>query len=79
MPGGALLLAAAPDHARYTTDVLPGFLLLGAGVGLVFVAVTVTAMADVRYEQAGLASGNDHRPRARRCARRGRPGGGRYL
>ena len=55
--GGALLLAAAPDHASYTTDVLPGFLLLGAGVGLVFVAVTVTAMADVRHEQAGLASG----------------------
>ena len=55
--GGALLLAAAPDRARYTTDVLPGFLLLGAGVGLVFVAVTVTAMADIRHDQAGLASG----------------------
>jgi predicted MFS family arabinose efflux permease len=36
---------------------LPGFLLLGAGVGLVFVAVTVTAMADVGHEEAGLASG----------------------
>ena len=55
--GGALLLAAAPDQASYATNVLPGFLLLGAGVGLVFVAVTVTAMADVRHEQAGLASG----------------------
>jgi MFS family permease len=55
--GGALLLAAAPDQASYTTNVLPGFLLLGTGVGLVFVAVTVTAMADVRHEQAGLASG----------------------
>jgi EmrB/QacA subfamily drug resistance transporter len=55
--GGALLLAAGPDRASYTTNVLPGFLLLGAGVGLVFVAVTVTAMADVRHEQAGLASG----------------------
>jgi MFS family permease len=54
---GALLLAAAPDRASYTTDLLPGFLLLGAGVGLVFVAVTVTAMADVRHAQAGLASG----------------------
>jgi EmrB/QacA subfamily drug resistance transporter len=53
----ALLLAAAPDRASYTTDLLPGFLLLGAGVGLVFVAVTVTAMADVRHDQAGLASG----------------------
>ncbi len=54
---GALLLALAPDRASYLTDMLPGFLLLGAGVGLVFVAVTVTAMADVSHEQAGLASG----------------------
>src|SRR6476659_1424791 len=53
----ALLLAAAPDHASYATNLLPGFLVLGAGVGLVFVAVTVTAMTDVRHEQAGLASG----------------------
>ena len=30
---------------------------MGAGVGLVFVAVTVTAMADVGHDQAGLASG----------------------
>ena len=55
--GGALLLAVAPDRASYLTDMLPGFLLLGAGVGLVFVAVTVTAMADVGHDQAGLASG----------------------
>src|SRR6476620_299968 len=55
--GGALLLAAAPDKASYASDILPGFLVLGAGVGLVFVAVTVTAMADVRHDQAGLASG----------------------
>jgi EmrB/QacA subfamily drug resistance transporter len=53
----ALLLAIAPDRASYLTNLLPGFLLLGAGVGLVFVAVTVTAMADVRHDQAGLASG----------------------
>ena len=53
----ALLLAVAPDRASYLTDMLPGFLLLGAGVGLVFVAVTVTAMADVGHDEAGLASG----------------------
>ena len=47
----------APDRASYLTNMLPGFLLLGAGVGLVFVAVTVTAMADVGHEEAGLASG----------------------
>ena len=54
---GALLLALAPDRATYLTNMLPGFLLLGAGVGLVFVAVTVSAMADVGHEEAGLASG----------------------
>jgi MFS family permease len=52
-----LLLAAAPDHASYATDLLPGFLVLGIGAGLTFVAVSVTAMADVRSEQAGLAAG----------------------
>lgn len=39
------------------TDMLPGFLLIGVGVGLVFVAVTVSAMVDVSHEEAGLASG----------------------
>ena len=32
--GGALLLAVAPDRASYLTDMLPGFLLIGVGVGL---------------------------------------------
>jgi len=54
---GALVLAAAPDEASYAGDLLPGFLVLGLGVGLVFPAVTVTAMDEVRPEQAGLASG----------------------
>jgi EmrB/QacA subfamily drug resistance transporter len=52
-----LLFAAAPDHASYPTQLLPGFLLLGIGAGLTFVAVSVTAMADVRSEDAGRASG----------------------
>jgi MFS family permease len=54
---GALLLSAAPADARYVADLLPGFLALGFGIGLTFVAVSVTAMNDVAHEQAGLASG----------------------
>jgi EmrB/QacA subfamily drug resistance transporter len=54
---GGLLLAAAPDHASYAADLLPGFLVLGIGVGLVFPAVTVTAMSEVHADRAGLASG----------------------
>jgi EmrB/QacA subfamily drug resistance transporter len=57
MAGGALLLAGAPDRASYVQDLLPGLLVLGLGVGLTFVAASVTAMAEVGHEQAGLASG----------------------
>jgi MFS family permease len=55
--GGSLLLAAAPDQASYLQDLLPGFLVIGFGVGLTFVAASVTAMAGIGHEQAGLASG----------------------
>ena len=54
---GELLLTAAPAHAAYIPDLLPGYLLLGFGVGLAFVAASVTAMAEVDHERAGLASG----------------------
>jgi MFS family permease len=54
---GAILLSLAPDHASYATDLLPGFLTLGLGVGLVFPAASVTTMSDVDHERAGLASG----------------------
>src|SRR5918999_1619260 len=54
---GALVLAAAPDEASYPLHVLPGFLVLGVGMGLGFPGVTVTALGDVPAEEAGLASG----------------------
>jgi EmrB/QacA subfamily drug resistance transporter len=54
---GALALAAAPDAAYYPAHVLPGFLVLGVGMGLVFPGVTVTALSEVPAEEAGLASG----------------------
>jgi EmrB/QacA subfamily drug resistance transporter len=54
---GSLLLWAAPDDARYLVDLLPGFLALGLGVGVVFPAASITTMSDVHDEQAGLASG----------------------
>ena len=54
---GALGLVAAPDRASYAADVLPGLLAIGLGVGLVFPAVSVTAMSRVEPHQAGLAAG----------------------
>ena len=54
---GAVALAAAPDQASYPAHLLPGFLVLGVGMGLVFAGVTVTALSAVPAEEAGLASG----------------------
>jgi predicted MFS family arabinose efflux permease len=54
---GGGLLAVAPDVARYGTDVLPGFLVIGFGVGLVFPAASIAAFSNVGEGDAGLASG----------------------
>jgi EmrB/QacA subfamily drug resistance transporter len=54
---GELVLSGASPHASYLVDLLPGFLLLGLGVGFSFVSISVTSMADVEHDSAGLASG----------------------
>jgi MFS family permease len=54
---GATLLALAPDMASYGTDVLPGFVVFGLGVGLVFPAASIATFSGVDAEGAGLASG----------------------
>jgi len=54
---GGILLVVAPDVASYATDVLPGFIVLGFGVGLVFPAASIASMSEVGEEGAGLASG----------------------
>ncbi|WP_448640896.1 MFS transporter [Geodermatophilus sp. URMC 63] len=57
MAGGVLLLAVNAGGTSYAADVLPGFLLVGAGVGPMFVAIAVAAMSDVPGESSGVASG----------------------
>jgi Na+/melibiose symporter-like transporter len=57
MAAGAAWLAAAPGEASYVTDLLPGFVVIGIGLGLVFVTTQVTGMHDVGERTAGLASG----------------------
>ncbi len=54
---GDLLLSSVQASAAYATDLLPGFALLGLGVGLTFVAISVTAMSEIQADHAGLASG----------------------
>ena len=55
--GAALLLSTASASAGFAANVLPGMLLLGIGVGVVFVAVSVTAMTGIPAQHAGTASG----------------------
>jgi len=55
--GASVLLSRASADAGYAADLLPGLLLLGVGVGMVFVPVSVTALAGIPEQHAGLASG----------------------
>ena len=54
---GLVLLAQVTATSSYTTDILPGLLLFGVGIMGVGVANQITAVADVRHEEAGAASG----------------------
>ncbi len=54
---GALVLASVGSDASYVVDVLPGFALLGLGVGPMFVAISVAAMSEVPEAHSGMASG----------------------
>jgi MFS family permease len=54
---GAIGLSLAPSHAGYVAEILPGFVIIGAGIGLAFPAIQIATMADVDQEGAGVASG----------------------
>ena len=52
-----LVLTQLPVHGRYASDLLPGLLPLGLGLGLTFVPITLAGTSEVTGEDAGLASG----------------------
>jgi len=54
--GGVYWLSRIPVHGSFLTDLLPGMLVMSAGIGAMFVAVATAANAGVRPEQAGLAA-----------------------
>jgi EmrB/QacA subfamily drug resistance transporter len=54
---GALLLSGLEPGGSYVADVLPGLLLLDAGIGLAASGIFITAMAGVSHHEAGLVSG----------------------
>lgn len=54
--GGTYWLSQLPAHGSYLTDLLPGLLILSAGLGAVFVGVQTAANAGVPSDKAGLAA-----------------------
>ena len=51
------LLVRLPVHGSYVTDLLPSFILVGVGMAVSFVAVTIAALQGVQPANAGIASG----------------------
>jgi len=54
---GLVWYAQIPVHGTYVHDLLPGYLLVGFGLALSFIPVSVAALAGVGPRDAGLASG----------------------
>ncbi len=57
MGAGLLLLTQIGTDTSYASGLLPGFLLIGVGLGFSFVPVSIAALAGVPAYEAGLASG----------------------
>jgi EmrB/QacA subfamily drug resistance transporter len=57
LTAGLVLFTQVPVDGSYVTDLLPGFLLLGIGIGFAFVPISIAALAGVQPAEAGLASG----------------------
>jgi EmrB/QacA subfamily drug resistance transporter len=55
--GASLLLSTLDAGAHYASDILPGLISLGLGVGMVFVPVSVVSMAGIPASHAGVAGG----------------------
>jgi len=71
--GAGLLAMTTLDAASGWTVLIPGFILAGAGVGLVNPPLASTAIGVVPNERSGMASGST-RPSARSASPRGSPG-----
>jgi len=54
---GLLYFTQVSVDGSYVSDLLPGFLIIGAGLGFSFVPISIAALAGVAPSEAGLASG----------------------
>ena len=57
LAAGLLLLTRMPVGAAYATDVLPGLIIMGLGIGVVIPAIIMLAMAGAEPRDTGLVSG----------------------
>jgi EmrB/QacA subfamily drug resistance transporter len=57
LTGGLVYFTQVSVGGTYLGDLLPGFLLIGVGIGFSFVPISIAALAGVQPAEAGLASG----------------------
>jgi EmrB/QacA subfamily drug resistance transporter len=57
LTGGLVYFTQVSVGGSYLGDLLPGFLLIGVGLGFSFVPISIAALAGVQEAEAGLASG----------------------
>ena len=57
LAGGLAYFTQISVHGTYLVDLLPGFLLIGFGLGFSFVPISIAALAGIDPAEAGLASG----------------------
>jgi EmrB/QacA subfamily drug resistance transporter len=57
LTAGLVYFTQVSVGGSYVTDLLPGFLLIGVGLGFSFVPISIAALAGVQPAEAGLASG----------------------
>jgi predicted small integral membrane protein len=57
LTAGLVYFTQVSVGGSYVSDLLPGFLLIGVGIGFSFVPISIAALAGVQPAEAGLASG----------------------
>src|SRR5215218_2822902 len=57
LTAGLVYFTQVSVGGSYVGDLLPGFLLIGVGIGFSFVPISIAALAGIQPAEAGLASG----------------------
>jgi EmrB/QacA subfamily drug resistance transporter len=57
LTAGLLYFTQVSVDGSYLGDLLPGFLMIGLGMGFSFVPITIAALAGIQPSEAGVASG----------------------